>query len=1134
MNKRLFLILLGCILSVVVACAQTSTYTFHFENISIEEALYQIEKETDYSFLYNKAVVDVSTRINQHVNNKTIKDMLDIILLSHGISYIIWGKQVVLNKAEGQPPSRQEMIRISGTITTSYGEEAIGANIIQKGTSNGTITGLDGDFILEVPIGSEIVVSYLGYKSVSFKVIPSKTHYRIVLTESLQYLNEVVVIGYGMQPKKLVTGSTVKVTGEEIQRLNTPNIYNALQSQTPGVSIIQNSGMPGSGYNVIIRGIGTNGNASPLIVIDGVAGASLSSLMPSDIESVDILKDAASAAIYGSRAANGVILITTRQGRAGKTQVSYDFYQGYQNIAKGVNLLNATQYMEIMNLIAEADGTTTFDYGYLMPKQYEAISNGRWNGTNWFNEATLKNAPIQNHALNITSGNDNYRLSMGGSIISQDGIIGKPSIPHYNRYNFRINTETTLLRHNERLLWKIGENLHYSYNTRNGNLSVGNQYSSDIRNLLVANPLLPAYNENGDFYIYEDMNKDAWVVDNAMANPLALLDLVRHNSLWKGYNMQGSIYTDFFFLENLVFRSIFGYKMSSSSYRSYIPAYKIADKAENVTDDVTQEISTGWSWTSDNTLNYKFTTVNSEIDLLGGISFEKWGYGETLRTKNSNSLFPGSYKHAWINNTQGISPEETTISGYPWSAGSLASFFGRINYSYLQTYLLTAVLRADGSSMFALGHQWGYFPSLSTGWILSNEPFLSDHINRNWLNELKIRVSWGQNGNSNIDNFQYLATISFDESEGYYFNDDKRNLHTGAYPNILPNTDLSWETSEQVNIGLDGVFLSNRLNFQFDIYQKTTKDWLVKAPALTSFGTGAPMINGGDIRNTGIELLLHWKDQAGGFAYSGDFNLSKNINKVTRLANNEGIIYGPDNILSQNTARLYQAKVGYPIGYFYGYKTNGIFQNQAEIEAMNGVVLQSNPVPGDVRFVDLNGDGKIDLDDKTMIGNPHPDIQIGFDFKMTYKGFDLGISGSGAFGQQIAKSYRAFASVLQENYTTDVYNYWKGEGSSYTHPRLTSGRHPNWKEISDLLLENGDYVKIRNITFGYDFRRLFPKLPLEQLRFYFTIQNAFTFSSYSGMDPEIGYGGSDSWSAGIDLGFYPSPRTHLFGLSIKL
>jgi outer membrane receptor protein involved in Fe transport len=412
------------------------------------------------------------------------------------------------------------------------------------------------------------------------------------------------------------------------------------------------------------------------------------------------------------------------------------------------------------------------------------------------------------------------------------------------------------------------------------------------------------------------------------------------------------------------------------------------------------------------------------------------------------------------------------------------------------------------------------------------------------VNFFKLRGSWGQNGNCNIDNFQYLATVGFPETAKYSFGNTKTEQSQGAYQNILPNEDITWETSEQIDFGFDARLFHSRLGVAFDWYVKTTKDWLVKPPALAIYGTAPPFVNGGDVENRGIELALNWNDMAGDFSYSIALNAAYNKNEVTRIANGEGIIHGETDVLSQGTTEMYRAEVGKPIGYFWGFKTEGIFQNQAEIEARKakGLGVIDGAQPGDVVFSDINKDGVIDDDDKTDIGNPYPDVTGGLNISLSYNGLDFGLTATGAFGQQIAKSYRSFADSERQNYTTEIFGRWYGEGTSNKLPRLTPGTHKNCQNISDIYIEDGDYVKISNVTLGYDFKKLFPDMPIQQVRLYVSAQNLYTFTDYSGMDPEVGYGYDDNntdegdhsrWSSGIDLGFYPAPRTYLVGLSVK-
>jgi len=540
-------------------------------------------------------------------------------------------------------------------------------------------------------------------------------------------------------------------------------------------------------------------------------------------------------------------------------------------------------------------------------------------------------------------------------------------------------------------------------------------------------------------------------------------------------------------------------------------------------------MSAGTRWALDNTISYTKRINEHSFDAVLGQSVEKWGIGESVGVTNVDNNFM-DFNHAWIDNTAGDDAALMTLSGSPWGEGGISSFFGRINYNYKEKYMLSAVMRADGSNNFARGKRWGYFPSVSAGWVMTNESFMSG--TDTWLDFFKLRASWGQNGNCLIGNFNYLATISFDQRAKYSFGNSKTSQSSGAYPDILPNPDVTWETSEQLNIGLDARFINSRLGLAFDWYIKTTVDWLVAPPILASYGTGAPVINGGDVENRGIEVALNWNDNIGDFRYGINLNLSKNKNEVTRIANTEKIIHGAANVLSQGTTEMYRAEEGYALGYFWGYKTAGVFQNQEQINNA-GATLQTDPRPGDLIFVDTNGDGVIDDNDKTEIGNPHPDFRLGFSVNFAYKGFDLAVTTNGAFGHQVAKSYRSFADSYEQNYTTEIFGRWHGEGTSNKLPRLTSGSNTNWQSISDIYIEDADYLKIQNLSFGYDFKKLFPSMPMSKARLYVAAQNLYTFTSYTGMDPEVGYGVEDNWASGIDLGFYPSPRTYMVGVNIN-
>ena len=1028
--------------------------------------------------------------------------------------------------------------RVSGTVIDASDQPVIGATIIELGAAraNGVTTDLDGKFVISVPANARLQVDCIGYVP---QELAARDGMVVILQEDAELLDEVVVMGYGTQRKKLITGSTVNVTSDQIAAVNAIDALGALQSQAAGVSIVSNSGQPGESYKITIRGIGTNGDTSPLYVIDGVPGGDIQSLSPNDIESIDVLKDAASSAIYGARAANGVVLVTTKQGKAGKVNVSYEGYYGIQNPnTNGVTPLDGKQYMEIINKALEIQGNTPYDWEFLIPKQYKQLMNGTWKGTNWLEETTRHNAPITNHSITVNGGSDVSRFAFGFTYFNQEGTIGAPANPHYNRYTVRMNSDYSIWKKQGRDIIKFGENVTFTVTNKTG-IDIGGIYNNSIRDLITACPILPAYNEKGEYYTYEDMIADEWGFNQDFANPLAET-YYRHGSKYnKRFRLQANFFLEINPIEGLKIRSNAGWNYNHGENRSYVPQYVLSGKVSNPTDDVnqSQNYSTRWSW--ENTVNYVKSWGDHNFDFLIGQSIEKWGYGSSVGAKNSNSLFPGSFDHAYIVNTPGVDVAETTISGSPNTQGALSSFFGRINYNYQEKYMLSVVLRADGSSNFMRGHRWGYFPSVSAGWVMTNEPWMQD--TKDWLSFFKLRGSWGQNGNCNIANFQYVATISLNAP--YYFN-DKNKQDTGAYPDILPNKDVKWETSEQLDFGFDARFFKSRLGLSFDWYNKTTKDWLVVAPALESYGTGAPYINGGDIRNTGYEVLLSWNDSPSkDFSYGASVSFSNNVNTVTRLANSEGIIHGPLNAIAQNTDELYRVQVGYPIGYFWGFATEGIIQNQADLNdylARNcggdpANSLQGNSIqPGDVKFVDVNGDGKISKDeDKTMIGNPNPDFNLGLSFNIAWKGLDFSINGYGAFGQQVAKSYRQFSDHPDHNYCTDVYTkYWTGEGSTNRYPRFSDGKNVNMSEISSVWIEDADYFKFQNITLGYDFNRLIKWKGVRKIRAYVSAQNMLTITKYSGMDPEVGFGNGASYASGIDVGNYPSSNAWIFGLNI--
>lgn len=1111
--------------------SQNAKISLNHSRSTVSDVLNEIEQETEFNFFYNN-LIDVNREVEINVENTDIYEVLDMLFGNTDVSYVVRDKHIILSNQIDEDKIQDEGA-VTGKVTDDSGSPIPGATVVIRGTTTGTVTDINGDYtIAGVENDNILVFSFVGMSTIEIPV-QGKTIINAQLVNEAIGLDEVVAIGYGVQKKKLVTGATVQVDGESLAKRNAVDAFAAMQSMAPGATIVQKSGQPGEGYKVTIRGLGTIGSPDPLYVIDGVAGGSIEALNPSDIESIDILKDAASAAIYGARAANGVILVSTKKGKKGAFTVNYDGYAGVQNPnLNGIETLNAKQYMETVNLTRVASGTREFKFDELIPNHYQDIMDGKWDGTNWLEESLNRNAPVQNHSVNISGGSDMSRISMGFSYFGQEGTVGKSATPIYDRYTVRLNSDHSILTKNGRDIITVGENVSFSAVKKSG-LNIQGIYSNNIRDLLVATPLLPAYNSDGDYYVYKDMLADDWDFDQTFSNPLAKIHVNHGNKTNDTKRLQANAFIEISPWENFKFRSNAGYQFYHNDYRQYVPVYELASDDSNLTDDIRQTQSYSTKWTLENTVNYIAKFDDNLFDILAGQSLEKWGYGNTVSVKNSNSLFPGSFTHAYIDNSQGINTTDTEISGAPNSPGALSSFFGRVNYNYRETYMASLVMRVDGSSNFARGHRWGFFPSVSAGWVITNESFMESVTDV--MDFLKLRASWGQNGNSSIDNFQYLATISFTGDSEYYFN-DKDNPSTGAYPDILPNKEVTWETSEQIDLGFDARFFDSRMGLVFDWYKKSTIDWLVVAPQLASYGTGAPYINGGDVLNKGFELALSWHDRVGEFAYDAGISMAKNENEVTRIANEEGIIHGPENVIAQNTDELYRVEVGFPMGYFWGFKTDGVFQNQQQIDEFinnGGVTMQSEPVPGDLIFVDITEDGILDDDDKTMIGNPHPKITLGLNFNVSYKGFDISMNAYGALGHQIAKSYREFSNRPNHNYTTDVYTkYWTGEGSTNRYPRFSHGKDANFNDLSDIYIEDADYLKLSNISLGYDFKRIFNRLPFRKCRVYVSAQNMLTITNYSGFDPEVGYGDSKSWASGIDVGYYPSPKTVLGGINI--
>lgn len=1007
--------------------------------------------------------------------------------------------------------------RVSGTITSQNTALPVAnASVVVKGSQTSTIANEAGKFTISAANGDVLVITSVGFVPKEVKV--TSNDLKIQLQDAESQLENVVVIGYGVQKKKLVTGANLQVKGEDIQKQNTTTALQALQGQAAGVQLTSYSGQPGSGMNVVIRGKGTVGNFSPLYIVDGVQTGDISYLNPADIASIDILKDAASAAIYGSQAANGVILVTTRTGKINqKPQVTLDAFYGLQQAPRKTALLDAKEYAMIINEAAVNSGKA--------PYFSDDVVNNLPVNTNWLDQMFKSNVPTQNYVLGVQGGGANsiYSLSLGYT--SQGGIVGGSDMSYFDRYNFRINSEHNLYEN----YVKIGEHLTFNYQNNHGIL-VDGLYNNTLRSAFTTSPFLPMYDTDGSYYSsdkkgwYPGKPDQSW--NNGEANPYAVMDYTTRNRN-SNQGLFGDVYLQVEPVKGLKYRSSIGINYYSNQSHGYTPVYHLSIYSFNDTAKVSQAMGNGRTIQFDNQLSYDFNIKDDHhFSIMAGSSSLK---KKTVDMRGSNwDLRVADLRHAYLSVAQNVNrgAPYMSLGGGP-TESALLSYFGRLQYDFQEKYILNLTFRADGSSNFAPDNRWGYFPSVSAGWVLTRENFMQGI---QWLNFLKLRGTWGQVGNQNVVPYQFLSPISFSNTS-YIFGPVEGANTQGAYPNRIANPNVKWETSEQTNIGFDAT-LFQRLSVVFDYYVKQTKDWLITVPILATGGADAPLINGGDVKNTGVELALNYSNNIGkNFRYSIGVNGAYNKNRIGNIPTNDHVLHGNTNVLFNNAGEFYRAANGEPVGYFWGYKTDGVFQTAEEVLAYKGKTgapIQPNAKPGDVRYQDLNGDGVIDANDKTNIGDPNPDFTYGFNISLGYKGFDFQVQASGVSGNQLVQSYRGPGGFA--NYTTEILQRWHGPGTSNRIPRVTEDG-ANYAQFSDLYIYSGNYLRINNITLGYDFSALLKKSYLSRLRLYASVQNAFTITRYKGMDPEVGY--NEGFSSGVDLGYYPRPRTFMAGANIR-
>ena len=1039
---------------------------------------------------------------------------------------------------------------ILGTVTDDLGEPVIGASVVEKGNpQNGTITDFDGNFNVNVSEGTPIIISYIGYMSQEVK---ASNGMRITLKEDAQTLQDVVVIGYGVQKKSVVTASIAKVSSEDLDGKTRLRAEDALKGMAAGVNVTSASGQPGAKSMIRIRGIGTINDSNPLYIIDGMPTDQdgMESVNPGDIESIEVLKDAASGAIYGARAANGVILVTTKKGKLGKASINYNFSYGWQSAWKKRDVTGATDYAILQNERAVQTGSAPL---YADPYNLTDANGNKISGfgTNWQDLLFNDNAPIVQHDVSISGASEkvNYYLSMG--YFTQEGIIGgNYGQSNYDRLTIRSNNQFNLFDDSKErnFLNKLDLGANVSYmRVHNTGIEANSTWGSPLGSALYLAPTLPVtLDKNGiggdmiDRYaaydLYRDGNGDPYTIPNFVGsyqeqnNPIAMMQ-GNPTKNWS-HKFMPKFSLDLQIWDEIKYHFTYSAELSFWGYdAATLSKYYLSGNNNADHTSATAYKGNNTTWQVENTLTYDKQFGKHTIGVVLGQSALKFK-GDELGGSHWNLV---NTEKPSINYTTGGDLEISTdadgkmtgatshvgVWGGPYTEHRLSSLFARLSYNYDEKYMLQATIRRDGSSRFGANNKYGTFPSFSIGWNIMNENFMAN--TRDWLTNLKFRASWGKNGNDNIGDFAYTTLTAIGNTSNYYFGRTAAMIY-GSKANRLANEDLKWEESEQTDLGLDFGFWNNKLTFSVDYYIKKTNGMIIDMPIPSYVGEARPLANVGDMENSGVEFELgyKWNIADAHFAIKG--NASYLHNELKNLGNDTGFLnYG----ISQFSDGGTRAENGQPFPFFYGYKTDGIIQNAAEAAEYNAK-YGTNKQPGDFRFVDMDGNGIINSDDRTNIGNGVPTWTFGLNFDAEWKGFDLSLFFQGVSGADVFDAtYRQ--DIASGNYPTWVLQRWTGEGTSNTVPTL--GKSDNWV-CSDMYIQDGSYLRLKNITLGYTLpRNLTKKINISRLRIYARAENLFTWTKYWGFDPEIGSG---STSLGVDYGVYPQARTYTLGFNISL
>ena len=994
---------------------------------------------------------------------------------------------------------------VSGTVTAAEdGTGLPGVTVVEKGTQNATFSDIDGKFTL--PVSGDpvtLVFSFIGYRSKEVSAA-SNQPVNVQLDADIAGLEEVVVIGYGNQKRSKISGAVGTIDTKEITSLPVLRTEQALQGRAAGVQVTQNSGQPGSTQSIRIRGTGSLNNAEPLYVIDGIPSGGIDYLNPADIESISILKDAASAAIYGARGGNGVVLITTKSGNKGqKPQITYESYYGVQEPWKYMALLNAEEYAILMNESRSAAGLAPL----------EALSNPAelGEGFDWQDEI-FQRAPMMNHSFSFTKGTKTSSTAVGGSYFTQDGIIGGEK-GRFERYTFRINT-----RQDGGERFRMGQNVNFTHLNRSA-LAENNEFATPVGRALNMDPITTAQRPDGS-YAYSTF------IDSDIANPANQIAL--NNDFWTTNRFVGSTFAEFDILSNLKFRSTMSVDLSLGSHRIFYPSYDLGigpndpDRPAYEWREVNSLVlgENKWSnWQWENTVDYtKELSNGDDVRVIAGYSalnnLSTNFYGSRDSLASNDVLF------AYLSNSMNNAEQAPSANG-GISQSAFIGQFVRVNYSLGEAWSLAGTVRRDGSSRFGVNNRYGIFPSFSAAYNMTELPWVAE---KDWIDFLKLRASWGQNGNADgIGNFDYTSLIY--NGLNYTFGSEQQQVN-GAGPINTSNPDLKWETVEQTNVGIDADLYKGKLNIVADYFIKNTNDMLAVVPLPGVVGFLPSATNVASARNSGFEFMVNHRNQKGLVEYEIGGNISFIRNEVTDLGEggqpiSTGSVFGIGDLVAYT-------EIGQPIAYFYGYETAGIFQTDEEAAAYEAL---PNAQAGDVIFVDQNDDGVIDSDDKTMIGNPHPDFTYGLNASVNYKSFDFSLFLQGTYGNEILNGVFRY-DLNTTNLPVEALERWTGEGTSDWYPRISHSDPNQNNRISDRFVEDGSFLRVKNVQLGYTLpESVMQRLQIGKCRVYVAASNLFTFTKYSGLDPEVGTRGT--LEIGIDRGFYPAARSFMAGVNVN-